>query len=64
MSRPIPPCRGCGSRKEGCHANCEGYQEYRKAHEDWRAMKREENKRCYEMDNYYRHNKKWGGRHD
>lgn len=32
----INPCKGCADRHEGCHGNCEDYQE-------WLVMKREAN---------------------
>lgn len=30
------PCKNCGNRKVGCHANCEGYINFRKNYEELR----------------------------
>lgn len=28
------PCKGCEERHPGCHSECEGYIEWKKAHEE------------------------------
>ena len=36
------PCYGCKERRAGCHAECEGYKSYRKAHDDEIALIRKQ----------------------
>ena len=39
MSRPKAPCMNCEERHEGCHGDCEKYEEFRKEHFDYNLKK-------------------------
>ena len=45
MNYTDTPCRGCGERRVGCHAECQFYKEWKEKHEAKRqAMIAERNK--------------------
>lgn len=42
MSKPTSPCYGCDHRAVGCHGDCDEYQTFRSALDDYRQMVREQ----------------------
>lgn len=36
------PCKGCGRRREGCHAECESYRSFRESVKTQREQERRE----------------------
>ena len=47
MSKIAAPCRDCDWRKPGCHAECEGYQNYKREVEKKKAYLKEHECSCY-----------------
>ena len=37
MKKPESPCLGCDHRSPGCHGQCDGYQGYRTAWEEYKT---------------------------
>lgn len=43
--KPEAPCRKCHNHKAGCRTNCQGWNDYLKAKEEWTAIVRAEKSR-------------------
>ncbi len=56
MSKYLYPCKECTKRYVGCHSECEGYIEAKKAHDDKAQMIREA-KRPELVETMYRKDK-------
>lgn len=52
MNRPSSPCKDCPDRHMGCHSECEGYKNYEKENEEYKAQKRQALKEAYGSIDY------------
>ena len=54
MREPIPPCRECTDRSEGCWGKCEKYLEYKKDHDEWSKVVMKNKLAQYEQNDLVR----------
>ena len=45
MSAPNAPCKDCSLHRFGCRTNCQGWNDYLKAKEEWTAIVKAEKSR-------------------
>lgn len=54
MKEPVPPCKGCNDRTEGCWGYCPKYLAYKKEHDEYNKVVSQSRIEQYEQNDIIR----------